>query len=89
MQKIARARGVKEDRDHGVAIDIGDVGDDAVAERRVDADQTVVCVITGSGFKDSASVERMTRSSECPVVDSFDEFESAVRADLSRPSFQP
>lgn len=51
----------------------------AVAEGRINRDQTVVCLITGSGFKDSASVERMINSASCPLVDDFADFESVVR----------
>ena len=33
------------------------------------ADANVVCVISGSGFKDEASVDRMINEAECPVID--------------------
>jgi len=29
----------------------------------------LVCIVTGSGFKDTASVARMTATASCPVVD--------------------
>lgn len=51
----------------------------AVAEGKIQADQTVVCLITGTGFKDSASIERMTDKAECPLVDDFADFEAVVR----------
>jgi threonine synthase len=38
-------------------------------EGRIEADAKTVCLVTGSGFKDPASVERMTASAQCPVVD--------------------
>tara|TARA_B110000305_G_scaffold239468_1_gene307370 strand:+ start:642 stop:1709 length:1068 start_codon:yes stop_codon:yes gene_type:complete len=52
----------------------------AVAEGKIDRDEAVVCLITGSGFKDAASVDRMTSESTCPLVDEFADFESAVRS---------
>jgi len=53
---------------------------DAVAEGKIHHHETVVCLITGSGFKDTVSVERMTSRSHCPLVDDFADFESLVRA---------
>ena len=40
----------------------------ARAEGLVADDATVVCLVTGSGFKDSASVERMAADRPCPLV---------------------
>jgi threonine synthase len=51
----------------------------ALAEGKIARDQTIVCLITGSGFKDAASVERMSKGGDCPLVDDFADFESAVR----------
>jgi threonine synthase len=45
----------------------------AAREGRLDPDATVVCVVTGSGFKDPASVLRMLEGTACPLV-SLDEF---------------
>jgi threonine synthase len=42
---------------------------EARAEGRLAEDAAVVCLVTGSGFKDSASVERMVSERPCPVVD--------------------
>lgn len=39
-------------------------------------DSKVVCLVTGSGFKDVPSVERMTENSPCPLVD-LEELENA------------
>jgi threonine synthase len=45
----------------------------AARERRIAPEATVVCFITGSGFKDPASVERMLEGISCPLI-SLDEF---------------
>lgn len=52
----------------------------AVAEGKISAGQTIVCLITGSGFKDAASIDRMTAAQSCPLVDDFADFESVVRS---------
>lgn len=41
----------------------------AAAEGRVHPEATVVCLITGSGFKDSPSVDRMLQDRACPIID--------------------
>ena len=41
----------------------------AFEHRGVADDAVVVCLVTGSGFKDAASVERMTAENPVPVVD--------------------
>jgi threonine synthase len=41
----------------------------AGAEGLLAEDATVVCLVTGSGFKDSASVERMVADRSCPLLD--------------------
>jgi threonine synthase len=44
----------------------------ARAEGRVAEDAAVVCLVTGSGFKDSASIERLVADRPCPLVDRDD-----------------
>lgn len=44
----------------------------ARAAGRIGADDTVVCLVTGSGFKDAAAVERMVARQPCPLVDLSD-----------------
>jgi threonine synthase len=39
----------------------------------IDADAPVVCCVTGSGFKDPPSVQRMIEGTTCPLIDP-DEF---------------
>ena len=41
----------------------------AMREGRIRPDATVVCLVTGSGFKDEASVDRMLATAECPLID--------------------
>jgi threonine synthase len=52
----------------------------AVRDGRLDSQANIVCCITGSGFKDPASVERMIQGNECPLV-SLAEFISACGLD--------
>ncbi|MEC5129092.1 pyridoxal-phosphate dependent enzyme [Verrucomicrobiales bacterium BCK34] len=52
----------------------------ALAEGNIHKGETVVCLITGSGFKDATSVARMTSDKDCPLVDDFADFESLVRS---------
>jgi len=44
----------------------------AVAEGRIHPDATVVCLVTGFGFKDDQSVDRMIADSSCPLIDATD-----------------
>lgn len=44
----------------------------ALQEGRIARDARVVCMVTGTGFKDEASVERMTADVECPLLDLTD-----------------
>jgi threonine synthase len=41
----------------------------AAREGRIDPNATVVCLVTGSGFKDPPSVERMLEGTSCPLID--------------------
>lgn len=41
----------------------------AAANGEIEKDANVVCLVTGSGFKDVASVERMNAELDCPVVE--------------------
>lgn len=45
----------------------------AARDGRLDRDATVVCVVTGSGFKDPPSVQRMLEGTACPLI-GVDEF---------------
>ena len=53
----------------------------AARDGLLDSNATVVCIISGSAFKDPPSVEAMTRSSPCPIIELSDlerRVESAV-----------
>ena len=49
----------------------------AARERLIMGDARIVSLVTGSGFKDAASVERMVPTGGCPLVE-FDEFARCV-----------
>lgn len=51
----------------------------AAAKGEIDPEATVVCVVTGSGFKDGASLQRMTGGEPVPLVE-MEEFEEELRA---------
>ncbi len=51
----------------------------ACAAGELARDAIVVALVTGSGFKDAPSIERMTGASPLPVVE-FDDFQQAVAA---------
>jgi len=46
--------------------------------------ENVVCLVTGTGFKDEASLHKMTSASPTPLLDSFGDFMGAVRGELGR-----
>jgi len=45
---------------------------------RLAGDARVVCLVTGTGFKDEQSVTEMIAGSACPLLESPDEIESLV-----------
>lgn len=74
QRRLAREEGVYSEPAGAVAL-AGALR--AFAAGELEPDSTVVCVITGSGFKDSPSVERMANSDEVPLVE-LAEFEAAL-----------
>ncbi len=42
---------------------------DAWHKQEIDPTSCIVCLVTGSGFKDAASIERMNAETSCPLVD--------------------
>ena len=67
MQKrLAREEGIFCEPAAAVAL-AGAV--QAIERQELDKRATIVCLITGSGFKDAASIERMTSDAACPTID--------------------
>jgi threonine synthase len=54
----------------------------AVARGEIASDEPVICLVTGSGFKDERSLLRMTGEAPTPLVGSFAEFARAARASV-------
>jgi threonine synthase len=66
QQRLAREEGIFAEPAGAVAV-AGALQAARLGELRPDA--RVVCLVTGSGFKDEAALERMVAQQECPVVD--------------------
>lgn len=66
QRRLAREEGVFAEPAGAVAL-TGAL--QAAANGDVDADAMIVCMVTGSGFKDDAAVERMNADVECPMLD--------------------
>lgn len=69
QRRLAREEGVFTEPAGAVAL-AGALRAAESGELRPDA--TVVCIVSGSGFKDPAAVERMNRESDCPLLDASD-----------------
>lgn len=41
----------------------------ATANEEIDPDATIICLVTGSGFKDVASIDRLNEGDECPLIE--------------------
>ncbi|MDG2168990.1 MAG: pyridoxal-phosphate dependent enzyme [Opitutales bacterium] len=54
----------------------------AIENGEVDPDARIASLITGSGFKDAPSIDRMIENRNAPLVDSFEAFESVVRDEI-------
>lgn len=66
QQRLAREEGIFSEPAGAVAL-AGAL--QALEAGTIRPDATVVCLVTGSGFKDGASVDRMIADSECPIID--------------------
>lgn len=55
----------------------------AVKAGELDPNSNIVCLVTGSGFKDVPSIDLMNADRDAPLVDNFTDFESIVRGGLS------
>ena len=51
----------------------------AAKSGEMDPESTIVCLVTGSGFKDASSIDRMIKNQEVPFAENFSEFETIVR----------
>jgi len=54
-----------------------------LARAELHPDDTVVCLVTGSGFKDERSLVRMTGDNIAPLVDGFAAFAAKARSSLA------
>ncbi len=70
QQRLAREEGIFTEPAGAVAL-AGALR--AVREGRISPTARIVCLVTGSGFKDPHSVERIVAKTDCPLV-SFAEF---------------
>lgn len=52
----------------------------AAQQRQVGVDEVIVSIVTGSGFKDETSLDKMVEGKECPVIDL-----SELRARITAP----
>lgn len=61
----------------------------AVARGGIQAGGPMVCLVTGSGFKDEPSLIRMTGEEKTPLLEGFATFASAGHDDLKRGGPEP
>lgn len=66
QQLLAREEGVFSEPAGAVSV-AGAL--QAAAAGELDPAEPVVCLVTGSGFKDLASIEKMTAEADCPLID--------------------
>lgn len=74
QQRLAREEGIFSEPAGAVAL-AGAL--QAAAAGEIDRDSTLVCLVTGSGFKDGNSLARMAAVSEVPLA-GFEEFAEAL-----------
>lgn len=74
QRRLAREEGIYSEPAGAVAL-AGALR--AAAAGEMDRDATIVCPITGSGFKDAASIEAMVGRDGAPLVE-LDDFEAAL-----------
>lgn len=80
QNRLAREEGIFSEP-AGAAALAGAIN--AIKNRDIDPKSKIACLVTGSGFKDETAVSRMIGETyECPRIESFEEFESIVRASL-------
>ncbi len=52
----------------------------AIQNGTVSKNDKIVCLVTGSGFKDNVALQRMTANLDCPTVDSIEAFTKLVNS---------
>jgi len=65
QRRLAREEGIFSEPAGAVAL-AGALK--AAANGEVDPDSTIVCLVTGSGFKDATSVGKMNADADCPLI---------------------
>ena len=80
QRRLAREEGIFSEPAGAVAL----AGLARAAAGEIGRDSRVVCLVTGSGFKDGESVERMVENESCPRLDNFTAFEREVAALVHR-----
>jgi threonine synthase len=50
----------------------------ALEEGVLSPNDKIICLVTGSGFKDNLALQRMIKGEDCPVVDSLEAFKNIV-----------
>jgi len=78
--RLARAEGIFSEPAGAVALAGVEA---ALARGELHPDDTVVCLVTGSGFKDERSLVRMTGDNIAPLVDGFAAFAAKARSSLA------
>lgn len=74
QRRLAREEGIFSEPAGAVAL-AGLIS--AVQQGEMKADLPVVCLVTGSGFKDAVSVEQMNMDRQCPLVDMTQLFDAS------------
>jgi threonine synthase len=69
QKRLAREEGIFSEPAGAVSV-AGAIN--ALDRRLIDPEATVVCLVTGIGFKDDESVKRMIAGIECPIIDLAD-----------------
>jgi threonine synthase len=65
QRRLAREEGVFSEPAGAVAV-AGALN--AAANNEIDSDSKIICLVTGSGFKDAASVDKMNADADCPLI---------------------
>ena len=66
MERLARDEGIFTEPAGAVAL-AGALK--AARDGQVNRDATIVCLVTGSGFKDTAAVDRINSDVDCPTLE--------------------